>query len=229
MYTWINWHTNLLTLEKFKFFNIEEERPDISSPWSNQVTDEQLIFHSDPFFAECRAYGRIYERSNGREIVVPCYGYMAIPADPAIERMFSHRFGITDWNRSEEYKHRGEGYRQPFRALVKKFVDSKITLGKPVNMHRNLKTLRAWGIFQRDVFARNYKNGLLVDFSMSWTDPHWMLSVLSLDELTKKKNSELYQFDEMIEDAGIKTRVKAAPNLMYRKKLRKRVLTSEII
>ena len=226
---------------KFKFYQPQQARTWLAPSWSARVSDETLTFHSDPFFAECRAYGRISEyqkkKTRGKtpyhpkgiqgreqhwttkEIAVPCYGYIALPAE-RYEDMLHKRFGITAWNRAEEDDKRTKDKRQPFRALVKRLVDSDSTVVHPGKMLRDLKKLRGIGIFPRDVYARNYKAGLLVDFSIAWTEPHWFLSLMKGAQLMMRKDNELFLFDEMIEAAGIKTNVRAAPNPEYIKKLR---------
>lgn len=213
----------------------------MTTPDNDRVSDEKLTFHVDPFFAECRAYGKIEEyrkcvRSKplGRaerfqrrdqtqtndEIAVPCYGYTYLPAMP-YEDIIENKFGIKSWNRSTEDSQRLPSQKEPFRAIVKQFVDSKKSVVNPAKMLRDLKKLRSLGVFQRDVCDRNYKDGLLVDFSVAWTEPFWRMKLMGEIPLRIMLEDELFQFDEMIQTSGIKTTVRAMPNLSYRKKLRR--------
>lgn len=156
---------------------------------------------------------------NDKEIAAPCYGYLALPAD-TYEEVLCERFGIMDWNRPEEDEKREKYQKQPFRALVKKLVDSEDAVVNPVKMLRDLKKLRAIGVFPVDIYARNYKNGLLVDFSIAETEPYWLTKLIRGEQLEVRRNSELFLFDEMIEAEGVKTSARAAPNTQYCMKLR---------
>ncbi|GAP85166.1 hypothetical protein SAMD00023353_2201020 [Rosellinia necatrix] len=225
-------------LKMFKFYDILEARYEYPAITRMRVSDEMLTFHSDPFFAECRAYGRInqyYEdleakirrRPRGRRpgpgnieikpIAVPCYGYMTLSAE--YENMLCKRFKVDDWNRSFE-EDTGEAPKRPFRALVKKLIRSRVSVSNPRRMLANLKQLRKLGIYARDIYARNYKAGLLVDFSVAWTEPHWSSFAKGAWQLKCARNTELSLFDDMIEDENIKTIVRATQNLDYCEKLR---------
>ena len=207
-----------------------------------RVPEDILTYHSDPFFAECRAYGRIKEHerilkkeadavqkgkkggkkakraANSRrakekakeqldieDLAVPCGGYLALPA-AKYEDLISSRFGITDWNRSEQDQKRRTVRKEPLRALVKKLVKTEGMVSNPEKMLKDLKQLRELGIYQRDIRAENYKNGLLVDFSVAWTEPHWELSFWKGTQLKVRKNNELFEFNEMMKTEGIETR-----------------------
>lgn len=75
-------------------------------------------------------------------------------------------------------------------------------------------------MFQRDVVARNYKDGLLVDFSVAWTEPFWKMQLMGEVALILETGKELFHFDKMIEESGVKTVVRASPNWAYRDMLR---------
>lgn len=229
------------SLQQFKFFKLEEARINVFEFANRLIDDETFTYQTDPFFAECRAYGRIQviqqqrqqavqnkrrghraeqkegaqpkkpkERSRRghlqdavlrsvQDIAVPCHGYMSVPSDP-YEEMFRIKFGVANWSRPASEKGR------PFRALVKQYADDSRAIRSPKKMLNDLKTLRANGIFQRDVYARNYIGGLLVDFSIAWTEPHWALTTLTDPNLTTRKVQELFQFNRMMEEARLKYR-----------------------
>lgn len=86
-------------------------------------------------------------------------------------------------------------------------------------MLRDLKKLREIGIYQRDLYERNYKDGLLVDFSIAWTKPHWLLGLMGGGQLKAKTNDELYLFDDMMEEHRL-LRIRATRNYKYCRKLR---------
>ncbi|KAI0096623.1 kinetochore Sim4 complex subunit FTA2-domain-containing protein [Nemania sp. FL0031] len=228
-------------LKIFKFYYAEEERYGITHPLRRNLSNKTLAFHSDPFFAECRAYGKInqyYEAArngnrrrrrqrgnklklldaNIKPIAVPCYGYITLGDE--YDRLLCNKFDV-DWDRSEQ-EESGEIPNRPLRALVKQLVSSGVSVANPRRMLGNLKQLRKLGIFQRDVYARNYMDGLLVDFSVAWTDPHWCMKAMGPYRLGLEKYSDLRMFDAMIEEAGIKTLIRATPNRDYCQKLRSR-------
>ncbi|KAI0465749.1 kinetochore Sim4 complex subunit FTA2-domain-containing protein [Xylaria cf. heliscus] len=233
-------------LKMFKFYDASEARYEITHPLRRKVTDETLTFHSDPFFAECRAYAKIHQhygylddinprrmprrgppgprKSKKRLPAVPCYGYITLAAD--YEDMLRDKFDIFDWDRSELEDSR-QVTRKPFRCLVKKLIPSQISISNPRRMLADLKQLRKMGIFARDIFARNYKDGLLVDFSVAWTEPHWCLQVMGPYQLSVAKKSDLSLFDMMIRDEGIKTTVRATRNWEFCDKLRSSDVTDD--
>ncbi|KAL9075249.1 MAG: hypothetical protein Q9157_004079 [Trypethelium eluteriae] len=217
-------------IPKFKFVPINKARRSFGPAFRRRVDDYLLTYHSDPFFAECRAYGRINEERaskgwKGRDFAARCHGFIALPA-ATYEDILVDQFGITDWSRDKEDRQVSKAERQPFRALVKTLVETPITIKNPPTMLRDLKKLRSLGVFQRDIYARNYKDGLLVDFSLAWTKPHWHWDLLNTKEkerqLRIRQDKELFQFDKMIVSAGIKTHIRATPNEDFTKRLRRR-------
>ncbi|KAI9665930.1 MAG: hypothetical protein M1821_003865 [Bathelium mastoideum] len=233
--------------EQFKFWQVEEALLILGPKGRDRVPEDILTYHSDPFFAECRVYGRIKEhqgmlqkeaktiqreakdipgktktakkgkgfassrgpKANKRQdienLAVPCHGYLALPA-AKYEDIISNKFGITDWNRSERDQNRRTVRKEPLRALVKELVKSEQKVSNPEKMLKDLRQLRELGIYQRDVRAENYKEGLLVDFSIAWTEPHWELSFWKGTQLKVRKNNELFEFNEMMKTEGIETR-----------------------
>ncbi|KAF2229864.1 hypothetical protein EV356DRAFT_536888 [Viridothelium virens] len=176
-------------LKIFKFVPINKARRSFGPAFRRRVDDYLLTYHSDPFFAECRAYGRINEERaskgwKGRDFAARCHGFIALPA-ATYEDILVDQFGITDWSRDKEDRQVSKAERQPFRALVKTLVETPITIKNPPTMLRDLKKLRSLGVFQRDIYARNYKDGLLVDFSLAWTKPHWHWDLLNTKEKEK--------------------------------------------
>ncbi|KAI0542078.1 hypothetical protein GGR58DRAFT_453893 [Xylaria digitata] len=94
------------------------------------------------------------------------------PSLPNMKKWSPERFYVEDWERLTD-EESGRVAKRPFRALVKKLVSSGVSVSNPRRMLGDLKKLRKIGIYQRDVFVRNYMDGLLVDFSLAWTEPHW--------------------------------------------------------
>ena len=164
----------------------------------------------DPFFAECRAYGRVeefYKKKGGKRketetIAVPCYGYLYVSLDQ--EDILREKFGIEDWNRLGS---------RPIRGLVKKFIPTEepidIKQRSITRMVRDLRTLHRIGVYSRDVSPRNYRGGLIVDFGNAYTEPSCALRVLPKWLVDQEKSVDLRDFDKMINELGIKTTVRA--------------------
>lgn len=215
---------------QFRFFDPATVRDQLWESQNAMIPDDEFANHVDPFHAECRAYGRIEEFYRERPpkneydvIAVPCYGYLH--ASQAHEDFISKKFGIKNWDRPKEV-HSGKLTKQPIRCLVKRLVETTLpfnTKERPVKrMVADLKALLGIEVYQRDIFARNYVGGLLVDFSSALTAPHCILRVLS-DQLREVEMTEdLSLFDQMIEEEGIKTKVLAAPYAKTDRELRPR-------
>jgi Kinetochore Sim4 complex subunit FTA2 len=197
-------------------------RATLSDYNNRRVSDEDLNGHVDPFYAECRAYGRIMEterrKQPKRSLVVPCYGFLGVSAGK--EPMLLKRFGVEMWNREDSQVAGNE----PLRALVKELVEDDLPLTDALlkKMLRDLKALRKMKIYQQDIFPRNYKGGRLVDFSTAYTEPNFMFQVRSPLEIQGYRIRDLVMFDNMVRESNVKTSVRARPNDEYRRKLRRR-------
>ena len=177
--------------------------------------------HMDPFYNECRAYGRLAEAGLDGIIAVRCYGYLTLPA--AIEDELEGKFDVATWDRPEEDFDKSISERQPLRAIVKELIrDDRPFIAKDVNkMLRDLKRLRRLGVYPIDVRARNYRAGLLVDFSAAMTEPHYLFKIQPKWHVSKLQGDDLLNFDKMTEDAKLGTWVRATPNHDYLQKLRR--------
>jgi len=125
--------------------------------------------HMDPFFNECRAYGRLIEKNINGIAAVRCYGYLMIPANKEDE--LRERFGVTSWNRPNKEYLEPISRRQPFRAIVKDLIieDIPFTARIAKKMLLDLRRMRSFEVYNMDIQARNYKGGRLVDFSVAMT------------------------------------------------------------
>lgn len=177
------------------------------------IPKQLIIEQMDPFYAECRAYGRIEEKKLNGKVAVRCYGFTDVPADREEEISQTFNINIDDWQRpAEEYK-RPSFQRQPFRAIVKDLVRTEVCFTKAMvrKMRTDLRKLREIHIVVRDIRSDNYLDGKLVDFSVSWTVPHLMLSrdIRSERAIDISLVSDTYDFDDMIKDEGISTNIRA--------------------
>ncbi|EKG10122.1 hypothetical protein MPH_12722 [Macrophomina phaseolina MS6] len=208
-------NSRVYALKLFKFFDISQARCQLPSMYSAQITDDEIKGHLDPFYAECRAYGAIEERLYNGElpkneddwIAAPCYGYLRISVRD--EDFLRETFKIRNWDRANQTD------TEPIRGLVKEFIEEKA----PVNtkrrsvrkMRKDLLVLESIGVYPRDIAARNYRAGLLVDFGHSYTDPHCVLSLYSGWKRKAEKSQSLSLFDKMIQKLKIRVSSRDMP------------------
>ena len=188
------------------------------------VPQDMILAHFDPFYAECRAYGRMGDRKCNGKFAARCYGFTDISA--LQEDYLYQTFDASNWDRPFEQYSLPVAERQSFRAIVKELIEDPTPFTNIMidGMLRDLKSLRKIAVFVRDVRESNYKGGKLVDFSVSWTAPHIMLSDRLFDDedIFQEIDWELKLFDDMIEESRIPTWVRATPNKKYLSKLRPR-------
>ena len=151
----------------------------------------------DPFFNECRAYGRLVEANQNGRIAVRCHGHMSVPA--AVEEELARRFGVRTWDRPEEEYARPVPGRQPFRAVVKDLVREPVPWTHKVakKMLKDLKAMRRLGVYPMDVGARNYEAGLLVDMSIAITTPHYRFDLRPRWQVRVMQREDLLMFDKV--------------------------------
>jgi hypothetical protein len=187
---------------EFQFFDLEEALSMLDPAGRSRVTSEEVEGQTDPFYAECRAYGKIASKARKNPIAVACHGFISIPAKE--EPVLARRFNITDWNRPEAELSMRLNQRPPFRALVKDLVetDPDITPKLISSMRRELKALNSLQIYVMDVKWSNYKGGHLVDFSSAWTRPHheFRRDINSDEDIAMNREIDLVAFDQMVKD-----------------------------
>ncbi|KAF2234844.1 hypothetical protein EV356DRAFT_576299 [Viridothelium virens] len=194
-------------LKMFKFYDTSDGRDPLTDDENRQVSDEIVEAHCDSFYAECRAYGRIKEKKCKRLLAVPCYGFLHVAAEEE-ERLYE-LFQVEDWNRQPDEHRQKPSDRSPFRALVKQLVEDDPPLN-PRRMLAELRQLKKIGVHPMDVCMRNYKGGYLVDFSIAWTMPYFMTRFLSQRQLDSRLRRDLIDFDDLVKESGVRTKVRAA-------------------
>ena len=174
----------------------------------------------DPFYRECRAYGRLIDRGINGKVAVRSHGHMNLP--PTTEPELKAKFQVTEWARPAEDYEKPISQRMSFRTIVKDLIrDAAPFAAKNVkSMLVSLKRIRRNGIYNMDIAARNYRGGKLLDFSASYTTPHYLFNTRPKDWAIEEMNQDLAEFDIMVEEADIKTWERATPNERYRKRLR---------
>lgn len=206
--------------DQFKFYDDMTDRSFLSSAEKKVISVDLLRAHMDPFYSECRAYGRLIDGGVNGKVAVRCYGYLTLPAE--LEEQLRRDFNVELWNRSDYDKPASE--REPFRAIVKDLIMEEVPWTEKVvkKMLRDLHRVRKLGVYVMDVQARNYRGGLLIDFSIAMTEPHYLFVIKPSHQVATNKRDDLLSFQEMIEEKGIVTWERAVRNWDYCEKLRPR-------
>ena len=87
-------------------------------------------------------------------------------------------------------------------------------------MLKDLKKMRELEVYPRDVQARNYVGGFLVDMSVAMTEPHYLFDIRPKWRVERWKEADLISYDNMMEDENIKDPPRATRNETYHAKLR---------
>ncbi|KAK8859460.1 kinetochore Sim4 complex subunit FTA2-domain-containing protein [Apiospora arundinis] len=155
-------------------------------------------------------------------LAIKCHGYLYLSKSD--ERWLTKMGVDLGANVLDDDLRQALGHGGRVRAIVKDIAPeqhgvSSRTLAKVL---RRVKVLNELNIINKDIRLENFRGGCLVDFGSSWTRPHIIFDALS--EVAKRDSpfQDLVMFDEMIEEEGIKTKLKALPNIKYREKLRPR-------
>ena len=215
-------NAEVLLMSHFKFYDIEEDRDGLLDRENELISDNLLHAHSDPFYNECRAYGRLEEKKLNGKVAVRCHGYIPISADK--EEQLKREFGVEDWDRPGDEYDKPVSQRQPFRAIVKDLVLKDIPLTAKVadKMLADLKRMRRSGIYPGDIVLRNYMAGLLVDFSTARTEPFFLFNLRPGRQTQIMKNADLYMWEEMRKENDLDTRTRAVRDEEYCAKFRPR-------
>ncbi|KAL6715421.1 hypothetical protein ACLMJK_006382 [Lecanora helva] len=209
-------------LKIFRYYDDTDDLEALTREDRKHISADIVRSHRDPFLCECRAYGRLIEKNLNGKVAVRCHGYLTLPADR--EEELQRKFHVGDWNRPRSEYDKPPHKRQPFRAIVKDLITADIPLTEKVAkvMLKHLKQMRRVGVYPMDVTARNYVGGLLVDFSIAITTPHYLFEIKTPMRVRFYQRNDLISWQSMVRDAGIETWERAVPSSEYRKKLRPR-------
>lgn len=199
-------------IHQFQFYDEQQGRFRFFPSDNELISDELLVGNLDPFYAECRAYGKLQEiyniqstrRSKTRTLAIPCYGYVFISkAEAEIIASQFETFNIPQDELDAE---------PDIRALVKQYIpvpgiNTKIRSVR--QMIQDIRVMNENGLYPLDIQAGNYRGGLLVDFGQALTEPSCVFDVVEKDIADGERVGGLLEFDEMIKKAGIRTRLRA--------------------
>lgn len=184
----------------------------------HKISIETIRFQSDPFYNECRAYGKLIDCDVDGKVAVRCHGHLGIPA--AREEELAQRFDVYAWDRPTDDT---GSKKEPLRAIVKDLVQedhnplNERVLGK---MRKDLLKMRKLGVHPQDVYLRNYGGGLLLDFSIAITKPHWVFEVEEPWWIRAMQNDEMQLLQVLMLESGVKVWQRAVRNREYCMKLR---------
>ncbi|KAI1159542.1 kinetochore Sim4 complex subunit FTA2-domain-containing protein [Nemania serpens] len=171
------------------------------------------MFYTDPFFAECRAYGRIKEaritRGIKEKLAVRCHGYLFLTKRDVRQL---ERDGVDLGSGSISKELRPPLFDTTLvRAIVKDFESRPSGLNSR-NVRQALRRLRRLNeiqVYNRDIRGENFRGGYLVDFGTSQTEPHCLFDALEKDEAETKKDEDMIMFDEAVIEEKVKTTARA--------------------
>lgn len=209
-----------VAIPQFKFYDDEEDRFGLIGGENEYVTVDLLRAHIDPFYNECRAYGRLIEANVNGRVAVRCYGYITLPAQR--EKEIEEKFGVVRWERPEKECAKPVSRRQPLRAIVKELVSEDLPFNAKMasKTFRDLKRMRQLGVYPIDIRGRNYKAGLLVDMSIAMTKPHYLFEIEPRWEVQFLQRQDLTSWESMMIEENVETWERAVRNPEYCKKLR---------
>ncbi|KAJ2966486.1 hypothetical protein NQ176_g10130 [Zarea fungicola] len=222
----------------FKFFNPDDDRDYWYDIVEGPNARRQFELHTDPFYAECRAYGRINEaRKSGKvkqAISMPCFGflfidekYLPILLESGVdleEDCLLHEDCIS--TASESATPPPPRTRDPSKAPIRSIVKELASHSSGVNyrsierIRQDILALNRLQVYNRDVRMDNILDGKLVDFGSAWTEPHCCMSPLNFREADHAKVGDLAMLEEIADDEGYLVSWRRFKNLEYKKKLR---------
>lgn len=182
--------------------------------WGPLIGEETPLLeaaqYTDPFYAECRAYGRIDEALKKKQpiadIAVPCHGFFFLKQEDE-EALYRRNIDLELDTVDLEYQQSSPGGCRA-RAIVKDLAPSHTGVNeKTLNkILRGIAIMNRQGIYNQDIRLDNFSGGRIVDFGSSWTEPHRILD--SLDKSDKRaalgrRMADRAKFDEMVTDEKI--------------------------
>lgn len=218
---------------QFKFFNLEDIRCFWESFVSSDEPIQQVEFHLDPFYAECRAYGRInLAKKQGkikRDIAIPCFGFIYL--DDCYREVLDD-YGVDLDERclesdSSSYSSpmpnaRESSSLRPIRGIVKQLAsaDPDVTYKTVDRIRKDIQELNRLKVYNLDVRKDNFRDGKLVDFGLSRTEPHCFIRPDNDFLSDESRQGDMAMLQHVVDEEGILVPWRTTKNLEYRKKLR---------
>lgn len=169
---------------------------------------DTAAYYTDPFYAECRAYGRIrHAKERGlKAVAVPCHGFLFLrPQEQQALEKQDIDLGLDDID--SDYQRSTIGGLKA-RAFVKDIASSNTGVSS-TSVRRILTkvvSMNMAGIYNMDIRIDNFRDGKLVDFGSSWTEPHVLLNSLNPEAALESKIADRVMFEQMVEEEEIETK-----------------------
>lgn len=157
---------------------------------------------------------------------MPCHGFLFL--DEGDAQLLQGRRGVDfALDKVDLGFQRGAVGGTRVRAIVKELASSDHGVGSARSLFKILEGIKGMNgqkLFNMDIRLDNYRDGMVVDFGSSWTEPCPLLDALDEGTASTSRRADLDLFDQMLSDEDIPnpTNVRATPNLVYCKKLRPR-------
>ncbi|KAF7549940.1 hypothetical protein G7Z17_g6076 [Cylindrodendrum hubeiense] len=194
-------HGQIYALKLFRFVHDCDWLGSAEDSNPNDLAEMSAFYNfSEPFSAECRAFGRL-EEVGRRDLAIRCYGYIFL--DEKHERALQDLMNLdlegnneypTDDLRSRFVGKNGRA--PPVRCIVKEFgrADEDLRNGSARRILRDVVQLQQLGIIHIDVGHRQLINGKLADFSTAMTTPHYIINA-EMNPLLKPAGIAALEFE----------------------------------
>ncbi|EXK24762.1 hypothetical protein FOMG_18529 [Fusarium oxysporum f. sp. melonis 26406] len=215
-----------LAVKFFKSYDPESERHLWEPFLGEQAPLELAAYCTDPFYRECQAYERIRAAIDAKildkDVAVTCHGVLSLTAE---DQEDLEQLGV-DLGLDDEAKKHPRSVIEAYdaRAIVKNItsLNSGITSTNVDEIRRKVASLNEVGICIGDIRIQSFRDGRVVDFGHSVTDPH---PLFDRDRFEEAKAGELLMFDEMVGHARLRNRgkVQEGHGMQLRSHKRKRI------
>ncbi|CAM1505186.1 Fc.00g108230.m01.CDS01 [Cosmosporella sp. VM-42] len=214
-------------IKVFKFYNPLRSEHFWRPLMGDDTPLHTAAYYSDPFYAECRAYGRIHEALKKKELraavsaaAIPCHGFFFLQERD--EKTLKDRDIDLELDKVDlEYQRASVGGCRA-RAIVKDLAstDPGVNEKSLMKILRGITTLNRLQIYNMDIRLDNYRDGRIVDFGSSWTEPHGPLNGQHARAALGSRLTDRVMFDDMVRDEEIPNPKKVVA--MHRMNLRSR-------
>ncbi|KAF4426167.1 hypothetical protein F53441_14135 [Fusarium austroafricanum] len=195
-------------IKVFKFFNPMSDEYFWGPMLGEDTPLDTAAYYTDPFYAECRAYGllRVAKQKSVKEVAVPCHGFLFLrPQEQQALEMQDIDLGLDKIDL--DYQRSTIGGLKA-RAIVKDIASSNSGVSS-TNVRRILTkvvSMNIAGILNNDIRIDNFRDGKLVDFGQSWTEPYPILDAFAPHQVLELKLTDRAMFQQMAEEEGIETK-----------------------
>lgn len=200
----------------------------------------QVELHKDPFYAECRAYGRINEATEKGQvkqaISIACFGflfvdekYLPILLESGVDLeedclLREHWVSTASESATPPPPRTRDPSKAPIRGIVKALASSSsgVNYRSIDKMRRDILALNRLHVYNRDARMDNFLDGKLVDFGSAWTEPYCCMNTINAKEVDEVKVGDVVALEEIADNEGYLISWRRFKNLDYTDKLRPR-------